>query len=137
MFYLNLILILAISWFLGQDRAKAGKAIGFRSLCIVMLGAYCFTYSAYMPSGGIDYHVIAQIVSGISFVGAGLIFKDKSVHNLTTAILAWASASIAVLLGLNKILEAVTITIIIRLVLLYKKKEKCWKNDFIMAESIS
>ena len=129
MFYLNLILIFAISWFLGQDRAKAGKAIGFRSLCIVMLGAYCFTYSAYIPSGGIDYHVIAQIVSGISFVGAGLIFKDK--------ILVWASASIAVLLGLNKIGEAVTITIIIRLVLLYKKKEKCWKNDFIMAESIS
>lgn len=125
MFYINLILIIIIAWFLGQDRIKAGKAIGFRSLSILMLGAYSFTYLSYNEAGVIDYHVIAQIVSGISFVGAGLIFKDKNIHNLTTAILVWTSASIAVLLGLNKILEAIIIAIIIRLILLYKKKEKC------------
>ena len=88
-----------------------------------MLGAYAFTYLSCGPFGIIDYHVIAQIVTGISFVGAGLIFKDKSVHNLTTAILVWTMAAIAVLLGLNKIIEAIILSLVICGILLFKKRK--------------
>ena len=122
-FIINLIILLIIAWFIGEQRANCGKAIGFRSLALLMLGAYTFTYLSCSPFGIIDYHVIAQIVTGISFVGAGLIFKDKSVHNLTTAILVWTMASIAVLLGLSKIFEAIILSIIIWIVLSFKKKE--------------
>ena len=86
-FIINVTILLIIAWIIGKQRANCGKAIGFRSLALLMLGAYTFTYLSCNSSGVIDYHVIAQIVTGISFVGAGLIFKDKSVHNLTTAIL--------------------------------------------------
>ena len=122
-FIINLIVLLFIAWIIGEQRANCGKAIGFRSLALLMLGAYTFTYLSCGPSGIIDYHVIAQIVTGISFVGAGLIFKDKSVHNLTTAILVWTMASIAVLLGLNKIIEAIILSLVIWGILLFKKKK--------------
>ena len=121
-FIINLIILLIIAWFVGEQRANCGKAIGFRSLALLMLGAYTFTYLSCGPFGIIDYHVIAQIVTGISFVGAGLIFKDKSVHNLTTAILVWTMASIAVLLGLNKIIEVIILSLIIWGILSFKRK---------------
>lgn len=122
-FIINLIILLIIAWIIGEQRANYGKAIGFRSLAVLMLGAYTFTYLSCGPFGVIDYHVIAQIVTGISFVGAGLIFKDKSVHNLTTAILVWTMASIAVLLGLNKTIESIILSIIILGILSFKRKQ--------------
>ena len=122
-FIINLIILLIIAWIIGEQRANCGKAIGFRSLALLMLGAYSFTYLSCGPIGIIDYHVIAQIVTGISFVGAGLIFKDKGIHNLTTAILVWTMASIAVLLGLSKTFEAIILSVIIWIVLSFKKKK--------------
>ena len=122
-FIINLIILLIIAWIIGEQRANCGKAIGFRSLAVLMLGAYTFTYLSCGPFGVVDYHVIAQIVTGISFVGAGLIFKDKSVHNLTTAILVWTMASIGILIGLNKIKEAIVSSIIIWVILSFKKKQ--------------
>ena len=122
MFIINLVILLIIAWIIGEQRANCGKAIGFRSLALLMLGAYTFTYLSCSSSKVIDYHVIAQIVTGISFVGAGLIFKDKSVHNLTTAILVWTMASIAVLLGLNKTIESIILSIIILGILSFKRK---------------
>ena len=122
-FIINLVILLIIAWVIGEQRANCGKAIGFRSLAVLMLGAYTFTYLSCGPFGVVDYHVIAQIVTGISFVGAGLIFKDKSVHNLTTAILVWTMASIAVLLGLNKTIESIILSIIILGILSFKRKQ--------------
>ena len=122
-FIINLVILLIIAWIIGEQRANCGKAIGFRSLALLMLGAYAFTYLSCGPLGVIDYHVIAQVVTGISFVGAGLIFKDKSVHNLTTAILVWTMASIAVLLGLNKTIESIILSIIILGILSFKRKQ--------------
>ena len=121
-FIINLVILLIIAWIIGEQRANCGKAIGFRSLAVLMLGADTFTYLSCGPFGVVDYHVIAQIVTGISFVGAGLIFKDKSVHNLTTAILVWTMASIAVLLGLNKTIESIILSIIILGILSFKRK---------------
>ena len=89
LFLIKIAYILAIAYVIGLQREIAGKDLGFRSIALVMLGAFGFTYTAYNSDGIIDYHVIAQIVSGISFVGAGLIFKDKNVHNLTTAGVVW------------------------------------------------
>ena len=123
MFIINLLILLIIAWIIGEQRANCGKAIGFRSLALLMLGAYAFTYLSCGPLGVIDYHVIAQIVTGISFVGAGLIFKDKGIHNLTTAILVWTMASIAVLLGLNKTIESIILSIIILGILSFKRKK--------------
>lgn len=121
-FLVNIIILLIIAWIIGNERSNSGKAIGFRSVSLVMLGAYLFTYLSQDANGVVDYHVIAQIVTGISFVGAGLIIKDQNIHNLTTAILVWTLAAVGVLLGLNMILEAIVASILILIILSYKKK---------------
>ena len=72
-----------------------------------------FTYISLSNGVIVDYHVIAQIVTGISFVGAGLIFKDGSVHNLTTAILVWTMAAVAVAIGLGFYKECIVISLAI------------------------
>ena len=120
-------LLLGIAYVIGRQRAKSGKAVGFRSIAIVMVGAFAFTKAAFVGNEIVDYHIIAQIVSGVSFIGAGLIFKDKSVHNLTTAILVWSMVAIAVLLGLGYIIQALLYAIIIWLLLIYKRKK--YEND--------
>ena len=121
-FLINALIIVTIGYIIGRERTRSGKAIGFRSITLVMLGAYTFTYLAIDKDHVIDYHVIAQIVSGVSFVGAGLIIKDNNIHNLTTAILVWTMAAVGVLIGLSKIPEAIVISILIFLILSYKKK---------------
>lgn len=100
---------------------NSGKVLGFRSISLVMLGAFIYTYISCDTNGVRDWHVIAQIVTGISFVGAGLILKDKSVHNLTTAILVWTMAAVGILIGLNMLLEAIIVSLVIFFILSYKK----------------
>jgi putative Mg2+ transporter-C (MgtC) family protein len=56
---------------------------------------------------GDNSRIIAQIVSGIGFIGAGIIFKNgDEVHGLTTAATIWASAAIGCLVGSNMFIEA-------------------------------
>lgn len=123
LFLIKIIFILAIAYVIGIQREASGKDLGFRSIALVMLGAFAFTNTAYNKDGVIDYHVIAQIVSGISFVGAGLIFKDKNVHNLTTAILVWVCAAMGVMVCLNMFIEVFILAIVTWLLLIYKKKQ--------------
>lgn len=117
----QIVILLLISYVIGQERYKSDKAIGFRSLSILMIGAYSFTYLSYRINGVADCHIIAQIITGVSFVGAGLIIKDKTIQNLTTAILIWTMAAISVLIGLNFIAEAIIISSIILAILLLKR----------------
>lgn len=123
LFLIKIVYILAIAYVIGLQREIAGKDLGFRSIALVMLGAFGFTYTAYNSDGIIDYHVIAQIVSGISFVGAGLIFKDKNVHNLTTAILVWVCAAMGVMVCLGMFIEVFCLSVITWLLLIYKRKQ--------------
>ena len=56
--------------------------------------------------------VAAQIVSGIGFIGAGIIFKDgiKNVHNLTTAVLVWVLAALGCLISPDKYFKVIFIS---------------------------
>ena len=123
LFLIKIVYILAIAYIIGVQREVAGKDLGFRSIALVMLGAFGFTYTAFNKNEVIDYHVIAQIVSGVSFVGAGLIFKDKGVHNLTTAILVWVCAAMSVMICLNMLIEVFILATITWLLLIYKRKQ--------------
>ncbi len=120
-FLINIIILLIIAYLIGEERMNSGKVLGFRSISLVMLGAFIFTYLSCEDGVIKDWHVIAQIVTGISFVGAGLILKDQSVRNLTTAILVWTMAAVGVLIGLNMLLEAIIVSLVILFILSHKK----------------
>lgn len=106
------ILALAIAFVLssviGWERARRLKSAGLRTHTLVGLGATVFTLvSAYGFENVIGHEVVldpsriaAQIVSGVGFLGAGVIFvRRNAVSGLTTAASIWVSASIGMACG--------------------------------------
>lgn len=114
---LNLIILLILGFILGYERAKSNKVIGARSVTLILLGAFIFTWIS-TQVGGDPARIIAQIVSGVGFIGAGIVFKDgTNIRNLTTAILVWTLSGIGCLVALNLRLEAILVSIVVYLIL--------------------
>ena len=121
-FSIDLVLVLLIGFLVGHERHAAGKTMGERSTIILIIGSYLFAYASLRC--GLDHsRVIAQIVTGVGFIGAGIIFKkgEKDVINLTTAILVWTVAALGVLVGIGLRVEAIIAAIVVYLILLGRR----------------
>ena len=121
-FIIDLIILLAAGYLLGHERQKSHGLVGVRSVTLIMLGAFVFSYIS-TKIGGDPARVVAQVVPGVGFIGAGLMIKRDSdkVANITTAILIWCLASLGCLIGLNFIVESLILTIVIYCILKYYK----------------
>lgn len=132
---LELILKVAISIFLGYligyEREHQGKAVGTRTVSLIALGSALFVIMSPTIFSGDNSRIVAQVVSGIGFLGAGIIFKDgNTVRGLTTAATIWCSASIGCLCGFGMYKEAIIGTVgvlFINTVFRYIKQNK--END--------
>ena len=118
MFFLNLAILILCGILIGYERQKTNKVIGIRSVILLMLGSFVFTYIS-TRIGGDPSRVAAQIASGVGFIGAGIIWKSTStnISNLTTAILIWIVAALGSMISIGLLKESVVITIIIYIVL--------------------
>jgi len=114
----NLILLLVIGYIIGSERQSNHKSIGIRSTTLVLLGSFIYTYISTVI-GGDPSRIIAQIVTGVGFIGAGIIFKDgtHNIGNLTTAILVWTLSAIGCLIGLSLQIEAIGASVVVMMVL--------------------
>ena len=124
-FFIDLLLVLLIGWVVGHERHEAGKTMGERSTIILIIGSYLFSYASLRC--GVDHsRVIAQIVTGVGFIGAGIIFKkgEKDIVNLTTAILVWTVAALGVLVGIGLRVEAIVASVVVFLVLWVRRRQK-------------
>jgi putative Mg2+ transporter-C (MgtC) family protein len=76
---------------------------GLRTNALVALGAAAFVvFSQLVPNDASPTRVAAQVVSGIGFLGAGIIFRDgANIHGLNTAATLWCSAAVGVLAGIS------------------------------------
>ena len=122
-FLINLLLLLLIGYILGSERANSHNLVGIRTVTLILLGAFIFTYIS-SRVGGDPARIVAQVVTGTGFIGAGIIFKDgiKNVHNLTTAVLVWVVAALGCLIALGLHIESLIMTIVIYIILrIYKK----------------
>lgn len=127
-FAVDLVLVLLIGLLVGHERHVAGKTMGERSTIILIIGSYLFAYASLRC--GIDHsRVIAQIVTGVGFIGAGIIFKkgEKDIINLTTAILVWTVAALGVLVGIGLRVEAILAAFVVYLILRVRRRRK--END--------
>jgi putative Mg2+ transporter-C (MgtC) family protein len=105
---------------IGLEREIQGKSAGVRTQTIVGTAAALillvskYGFSDVLQDGLVvvdPSRVAAQIVSGIGFLGAGIIiFRRGSVHGLTTAAAVWESAAIGMAAGAGLLLLAVTVT---------------------------
>lgn len=98
----RLLLAAAIGGLLGAERELRRKSAGFRTNILIALGAAIFTIaSAALATGGADpTRITAQIVTGIGFLGAGTILRNRDgVHGLTTAAIIWVNAALGIAAG--------------------------------------
>jgi putative Mg2+ transporter-C (MgtC) family protein len=109
---INLAVALGLSAVIGFERQWRNRLAGLRTNTLVSLGAATFViFAALTPGEASPTRVAAQVVSGIGFLGAGLIFREGlSVRGLNTAATLWCSAAIGVLAGAGFLLYATVAT---------------------------
>lgn len=76
-FLINIGLSLLAGVLIGADRELKGKASGIGTHCLVIGGSMIFTYISAMVDPNSTSRIAAQIVTGIGFLGAGIILKDE------------------------------------------------------------
>jgi len=100
---------------LGFERQYKNKTAGFRTIILICLGSTIFTMISQRAGQGVNIN----LVTGVGFIGAGVIFKDNiSVNGLTTAAVIWVAAAIGMAIGsgnytLSLVAAAVTILVLI------------------------
>ena len=135
----------------GFERERSGKVAGLRTHILVCLGAalasvisiYLFeNYPSVNGEYGFDYHLIANIVVGIGFIGAGTILRRESkIEGTTTAASLWAIAIIGIAAGLGMYSAAIITTLIVYIVLAglwlvekYLTREMRYRGEGIFGE---
>jgi putative Mg2+ transporter-C (MgtC) family protein len=101
-FLIGLGLSFLAGFIIGVERESKGKPAGISTQCLVIGGSMIFSYLSGIVDPNSTSRIAAQIVTGIGFLGAGLILKseeDKRVTNPTTAASIWFSCSIGMAFG--------------------------------------
>lgn len=108
---------------IGLEREYRDKTAGFRTMILIAVGSCLFTiFSEVMgaPKGEVT-RIAASIVTGVGFLGAGVIVKDgPTIRGLTTAASIWLVASLGMgaALGMYALIFAVAIFVLLVLILL-------------------
>src|SRR5215831_3053706 len=100
---------------IGAERQYRQRTAGLRTNVLVAVGAAAFVDLAMHldgPDGGV--RVIAYVVSGIGFLGAGVIMRQgMDVRGLNTAATLWASAAVGSCAGADMVAQAVALTVFV------------------------
>lgn len=139
---LRLLLAVLVGGLIGSERGRSGSPAGLRTHILVCLGAAMTALiSVYVAKeGGFDdvTRIPAQVISGIGFLGAGMIIvkKNNVITGLTTAAGMWATATIGIALGYGFYLGALIATgaCIFTAAVLTRLERKSRKSMHIYAE---
>jgi putative Mg2+ transporter-C (MgtC) family protein len=119
---LRVVIACILGGLVGWQRERVHQEAGIRTFAAVALGACVF--GSITPT---DARIAAQVVSGIGFLGAGLIIRGRAhVHGLTTAAALWATASVGMAIAYGRLIlgGVVAILIVVLLAIPTKKWEK-------------
>jgi putative Mg2+ transporter-C (MgtC) family protein len=97
----KLLIALLLGGLIGAEREYHSKSAGFRTIILITLGSTIFTLLSYKLGGTENtWRIAANIVTGIGFLGAGVIFKEENrVSGLTTATIIWVAAALGMCIG--------------------------------------
>lgn len=118
---LRLGLALLVGGLVGAEREWRDKGAGFRTMICIAVGACLFTQlSVRLGTDGNMGRVAAQIVTGVGFLGAGVILREPGkVQGLTTAALIWLVAALGMACGAGEQTLALSGTGVTLVVLLF------------------
>ena len=92
---LRLLMVIIVGGLIGLERELRSKSAGFRTMILICLGSFLFTTFSLHLSGSESDRIASNIVTGIGFLGAGVIFKsDNRINGITTAATIWAVAAL-------------------------------------------
>lgn len=96
-FLFKILLAIAAGLLIGLEREYKGKDAGLKTNMLVSVGSCVFVFLSLQFQGGESFdptRVLSQVVTGIGFLGAGVILKKgATVQGLTTAATVWCSAA--------------------------------------------
>ncbi|MFN8392137.1 MAG: MgtC/SapB family protein [Bdellovibrionota bacterium] len=106
----EMVLAAVLGFLIGVERALRGKPASMRTFSVICVGSCLFTILSVEAAGGAHAlphdvtRVAAQIVTGVGFLGGGVIFKTSDrIEGITTGALIWLTAAIGMACGFNQI----------------------------------
>ncbi len=115
-FATRLFVALAFGAAIGVERQWRQKSAGLRTNTLVSMGSAAFVLLSLKIGGDATGRIASYIVSGIGFLGAGVIMKDGvSIQGLNTAATIWCSAAVGALCGIGVFLEAAIMSVAVML----------------------
>lgn len=91
-----------VGGFIGLEREVKKKEAGLKTFILICCSSTLFTLLSLKFESADPARIAAQIVSGVGFLGAGAIFKDRNkIEGLTTAAYIWTSAALGMLIGIG------------------------------------
>lgn len=116
---LKLLVAAALGAAVGFEREIKRKPAGLRTHSLVCIGATLFTIVSINFIGAEPARIAAGIVTGIGFLGAGMIFKSEDrVRGLTTAAELWVLAAVGIAIGMGYYFAAVATTLVVIFILI-------------------
>ncbi|AZA53684.1 MgtC/SapB family protein [Chryseobacterium sp. G0201] len=104
--------------FIGAEREYRNKSAGLRTFILVCFGSCLFTILSIKIGVENPDRLAANIITGIGFLGAGVIFKgDNKIDGITTATTIWATASIGMAVGSGYVYLSLLGTVLVLLIL--------------------
>lgn len=120
----QMVLSIVLGGIIGWQRHHIGKSAGFRTFALVCLGSTLFTLMSQQAFGADPARIAAGILTGIGFIGAGIIFHKKdTIDGLTTAAAFWATAGVGMAVGVGWYIKAIIATVLLFLVLISRKEK--------------
>lgn len=123
----RLFLVIFVGGLIGAEREYRSKSAGFRTMILICLGSFLFTSFSIQIGGNETDRIASNIVTGIGFLGAGVIFKSENrINGITTAASIWAVAALGMGIadGAYKIVLVSTAIILVSLFLFTSLEKK-------------
>lgn len=122
---------LAVGSIIGGEREYRSKAAGFRTMTLICVGSAVFTIlSLRLGANGSPDRIASNIITGIGFLGAGVIFKDGiSISGLTTATSIWVTAALGMAVGAGDLgLAAIGLLLVLIVLALFERLQDIIDN---------
>ncbi|MEW7866746.1 MgtC/SapB family protein [Aeromonas diversa] len=113
--WLHILACLACGTLVGLERQLRGKPVGIRTSSLIILGSYCFLALAthLSPHPADQARVLGQLVTGIGFLGAGVMMtQNGQVMGVTSAATVWMLAALGAMIGLDMLTQSIALTLV-------------------------
>ena len=116
---------------LGLEREFRSKQAGFRTMILICVGSCLYTILSKEAGVGSADRIASNIVTGIGFIGAGVIFKEGiTVNGLTTAALIWVTAALGMAIGYHNYPLAIVVSVMVVIALFVLEPVQRFINRF-------